>query len=170
MGQLHTACFSLWAFLFLHALQTHSCPVSVFTDHSHSKSHCPRIFKFHYLCPVQTSGVSSSAFSILEVLFHLTFAVHLKLFQELIHHLFSTTRAFSPTPCSVSQLYTACYSTSPEIQSFYLTRPIIFLRWTHHILHWDHLYFLLSPSFHTESSVFYCILLMWLLPNTEQRH
>lgn len=129
--------YSLRALLLLHALQTRTCSVSVmFLAHPQSKSRCLRTFKFHYLSPVQTSsGVSSSAFSVLEVLLHLTFVVNLKFFHELIHHLFSTTRAFPIHPCSVAQLTTACYSTSSEIQSFYLTRPIRFLHWPHSVLH-----------------------------------
>lgn len=110
------------------AWRTHTCPVSVvFTAHSQSKSH--GLLQF-------TSNSSRN--------------LHIIYFLWL-------TRVFPPPPCSVSQLTTAYYSTSPEIQSFYLTRLIRFLHCPHPVLHWYHLYYLLSPSSHTARSVFYWI-------------
>lgn len=134
--ELHTPCFSRRVFLFLHVLLTHTCPVSViFRAHSQSKSHGLRMFKCHYLSPLHLEFfLQLFQFWRLSFILLLQFTSNSSRNLHIIYFLL-LTRAFPFPPCSVSQLTTACYSTSPEIQSFYLTRLIRFLRCSHPVLH-----------------------------------
>lgn len=130
--KLHTLCFSLWAFLFLHALLTCTCPVSVmFTAHSQSKSHCLRMLKCHYLSPLHT-GVSSSAFSVLEVLLPLNFSFisnssrnfYIIYFLLLEHSLLHVLPHSSLQPATAPhQRFKVSTSTDP---SDFCTDPILF--------------------------------------------
>lgn len=131
------------------------CFSPVYSPCPQPKSQSLSTFKLHSLSPAQSSSGASPSTLLFWSTPNSSRSLYDIYFLLLEHSLFSS-----------SMFTTACYSTSPEIQSFHLTRPPRFLHWSHSVLQWDHLYLLLVPSSYPASLVFYWILLVWVLPNS----